>query len=37
MQKYLEKESEITFDKIFNQILGKFHFWYGQMDKVGHA
>lgn len=24
MHKYLEKESEISFDKIFNQILGKF-------------
>lgn len=25
MYKYLEKENEISFDKIFNQILGKFH------------
>lgn len=24
MHKYLEKENEISFDKIFNQILGKF-------------
>lgn len=24
MYKYLEKENEISFDKIFNQILGKF-------------
>lgn len=23
MHKYLEKENEISFDKIFNQILGK--------------
>lgn len=26
MQKYLEKETEISFDKIFNQILGEFLF-----------
>lgn len=24
MHKYLEKEQEVNFDKIFNQVLGKF-------------
>lgn len=28
MHKYLEKESEISFDKIFNQILGKYLTYY---------
>lgn len=25
MQKYLEERDELTFDKIFNQKIGKFH------------
>lgn len=27
MHKYLEKESEISFDKIFNQILGEYNIY----------
>lgn len=39
MYKYLEKENEISFDKIFNQILGNFwfHFYFSTNLKVNSA
>lgn len=27
MHKYMEKKNEINFDKIFNQVLGKYYIW----------
>lgn len=45
MHKYLEKESEISFDKIFNQILGEYNiyicihniFFLSKIDYNNHA